>query len=33
VVQVVPVKISVSNNGQTLLIPGTSVEVKIDTQE
>jgi multidrug resistance efflux pump len=33
VVQVVPVKISVNNNLQALLIPGTSVEVKIDTQQ
>jgi multidrug resistance efflux pump len=32
VVQVVPVKISIENSGQALLIPGTSVEVKIDLQ-
>ena len=33
VVQVVPVKISVINTRSVLLIPGTSVEVKIDTQQ
>jgi multidrug resistance efflux pump len=32
VTQVVPVKISVNNNNGSLLIPGTSVEVKIDVQ-
>jgi multidrug resistance efflux pump len=33
VVQVVPVKISIDNQERVLLIPGTSVEVKIDTQQ
>ncbi len=32
VVQVVPVKISIHNPEHAMLIPGTSVEVKIDTQ-
>jgi multidrug resistance efflux pump len=32
VVQVVPVKISVANPGNYILVPGTSVEVKIDTR-
>jgi len=32
VVQVVPVKISIQNDQHTLLIPGTSVEVKINTR-
>jgi multidrug resistance efflux pump len=32
VIQVVPVKISINNDKNDLLIPGTSVEVKIDTE-
>jgi len=32
VVQVVTVKISVANPGNYILVPGTSVEVKIDTR-
>jgi multidrug resistance efflux pump len=32
VTQVVPVKISIDNTGNALLIPGTSVEVKIDAE-